>query len=194
REPRRRRRLRPLPAPAGRAPRGELLLGAVAGPPPRGPVRGLRRPARDRARAQPAAGVPRELLRLDRGRREARAPLRRRVRRPHRALLARLPAPRLEVPARGRALPHPTAARRDEAADPLGQLRAPLRDRGLMARRRGTLAAREARSEVYRRLAIEAGQAAVPERRLVPAARPGRAHEARGPPRARHQPSPREPA
>src|SRR5262249_14143146 len=86
REPRRRRALGPLPAPARRPPRGDLLVGAVPRPPARGPVRGLRRPPRDRALARPAAGLPRELLRLDRGRREARAPLRRRVRRSQRRL------------------------------------------------------------------------------------------------------------
>ena len=100
----RRRRARAVPRPAGRAARGQLLVGAVAPLPARRALRVDRLVRGARPHDEAVGVLPAQLLDLGRGRRGDRAALHRHVRRRQAGLLDRLPPRRLEVPARGRRL------------------------------------------------------------------------------------------
>ena len=123
------RRLRALPEAALRLHGGGLRLAALVAAPHRRAPRARGRQRIPRAHDERHRVLQAQLLDLHRVRR----PLRRRRhpldgRRPHR-LRDRLPAPRLEVPARHRALPEPAPGpdlRREQAQDPLGQRGRPV--------------------------------------------------------------------
>ena len=119
--------LRAFPSAESGASRRQLLMGAVHDVPPRRAL-GVDRQVRGTGTSDGAIAVlPAQLLRFVRGRRSGGQALLRGLRRRQRRLLDRLPARRLQVPARHRVVPRAPVRGVHQAQDPVGQLLQALR-------------------------------------------------------------------